>query len=178
MQSICNFSLEVHVRMVAISRLHHWRLLFALALVAVAGAAWACGGSDDGGGSARSGGAAGPLEVRLVADEGGGALTFEPKEIRARVGQTVRLVLDNKGLALHDFNVVDMPVRVVMATGAEHGGHETGAEGDSGMALHVASDPGQRGELEFVPLEPGTYVFFCSVPGHQEAGMEGQIIVS
>ncbi len=121
---------------------------------------------------------AGALQVRLVADEGSDGLVFEPKEIRARVGQTVRVVLDNQGLALHDFNVEGMPVRVVMATGAEHGGHETGAEGDNGMTLHVASDPGQKGELEFVPLKPGTYVFFCSVLGHKEAGMEGRLIVS
>jgi uncharacterized cupredoxin-like copper-binding protein len=174
MLSIRNYSPEVHVRMVAISRLHPWRLLFALALVAVVLAAFACGGSDDGE-SASSGETAGPVQVRVVADDEGGDLAFEPKEIRARVGQTVRLVLDNQGLALHDFNVEGMPVRSVMATGAEHGGHETGSEG---TALHVASDPGQSGELEFVPLEPGTYVFFCSVLGHREAGMEGRIIVS
>ena len=161
--------------MVAISRLHPWRLLFTLALVTVAVAAFGCGGSDDDGESASSGERAGPLQVRVVADEEGGALTFEPKEIRARVGQTVRLVLDNKGLALHDFSVEGMPVRGMMATGAEHEGHETGSEG---MALHVASEPGKTGELEFVPLEPGTYVFFCSVVGHREAGMEGRLIVS
>ena len=164
--------------MVAISRLHPWRLLFALALVAIAVAAFGCGGSDDGSEPASSGETAGPLEVRLVADEGSDGLVFEPKEIRARVGQTVRLVLDNQGLALHDFVVEGMPVRVVMATGAEHADHEGTAEGESGTALHVASDPGQRGELEFVPLEPGAYVFFCSVVGHREAGMEGRLIVS
>jgi len=164
--------------MVAISRLDGWRLLFALTLVAVAVAAFGCGGSDDGGESASSEETAGPLQVRLVADEGSDGLVFEPKEIRARVGQTVRLVLDNQGLALHDFNVEGMPVRVVMASGAEHDADEIGGGGESGMILHVASDPGQTGELEFVPLEPGTYVFFCSVLGHKEAGMEGRIIVS
>jgi uncharacterized cupredoxin-like copper-binding protein len=174
MLSIRNYSPEVHVRMVAISRLHRWRVMVALALVAVAAVGLACGGSDDGE-STPSGETVGPLSVRLVAEDEGGDLGFEPKEIRARVGQTVRLVLDNKGLALHDFSVEGMPVRSVMATGAEHGGHETGSEG---MELHVASDPGQSGELEFVPLEPGTYVFFCSVVGHREAGMEGRLIVS
>ena len=152
--------------MVAMWRLHPWRLLFALGLVAVAVAAFGCGGSDDGGGSAPSGETAGPLQVRLVADEVSGGMVFDPGEIRVRVGQTVHVMLDNKGVMLHDFSVINMPVRVA------------GTERHSGMTLHVESQTGQGGELEFVPLERGTYVFICSLPGHQQAGMEGKLIVS
>ncbi|MFM8876138.1 MAG: plastocyanin/azurin family copper-binding protein, partial [Anaerolineae bacterium] len=31
--------------------------------------------------------------------------------------------------------------------------------------------------LTFTPSEPGTYKIICSVPGHLDAGMTGELIV-
>ena len=36
---------------------------------------------------------------------------------------------------------------------------------------------GEQALVLFIPTEPGTYTFYCGVPGHCEAGMEGTLIV-
>ncbi len=43
--------------------------------------------------------------------------------------------------------------------------------------VHFAlSEPGS-GVVHLKANEPGEYVFYCTVPGHREAGMEGTLIV-
>ena len=43
--------------------------------------------------------------------------------------------------------------------------------------VHFAlTEPGS-GVVHLRVFEPGEYVFYCSVPGHQEAGMEGTLTV-
>lgn len=89
-------------------------------------------------------------------------------------GEGVRLTLDNSdSLLLHDLTIEDMVAEDIHSEGAEHEGDDHGAE----EALHVATGPGETGVLEFTPIEPGEYVFYCTVEGHREAGMEGTLVV-
>jgi len=101
-------------------------------------------------------------------------LRFEPDTITVKVGETIRLMVDNEeGTTLHDLSVEEIPVENVMSEGAEHG-H---AEAANDFALHVAAEAGEHGALIFTATEPGEYEFFCSVAGHREGGMKGTIIV-
>ena len=37
---------------------------------------------------------------------------------------------------------------------------------------------GKQQTIAYVTLKRGTYNFYCSVPGHEDAGMKGRLIVS
>jgi plastocyanin len=137
-------------------------LLAVLALAAVGLAA--CGGDDDGG----DGGAtatteapagdeatsdAGGSQVQLAADPSG-ALAYEQSSLNA-TATAVTIDFTNEASIAHD-------VRVEDGDGNDVGGTDIFA----GSAESATLD-----------LEPGEYTFFCSVPGHRQAGMEGTLTV-
>lgn len=138
------------------------KLLIAIAALALAtfGLA-ACGGDDDEGGTteattteqtAPAGGGGGGSTVSFTADPGG-ALAFEEDSVEAEAG-TVTLELTNQSSTPHDVVV-------------------EGDEGDIG-GTDVVTDGTAEATVD---LEPGEYTFYCSVPGHREAGMEGTLTV-
>jgi plastocyanin len=150
-------------------------LLVALALVIASLALAACGGSDDssssaetqsqsggtaegggeasGGGEAEGGSAGSASAVDINAVEGSD-LAFEQKDVDATAGQ-VTVNFTNPQAIPHDVDIED-------GSGEDVGETELITEGSDSVK---------------VDLKPGTYTFFCSVPGHREAGMEGTINV-
>jgi uncharacterized cupredoxin-like copper-binding protein len=97
-----------------------------------------------------------PLEVKVVASD----LKFAPTTIQAKVGQPVKLALENKGAIEHD---IEFPTLVADKSGAN---------------LKAVAKTGQTATLEFTPTAKGSYEFICTIPGHKAAGMKGTINVS
>lgn len=85
--------------------------------------------------------------VEVVADD----FAFVPDEITGEPGENLAIVLTSEDI-LHDFTIDELDV-------------------------HVAADVGETAEGGISDLEPGTYTYYCSVPGHRQAGMEGTLTV-
>ena len=56
-------------------------------------------------------------------------------------------------------------------------GHNVTIESASGAVVWHHTDSSRRVEDALVEPQAGTYKFFCSVPGHRMAGMEGTLTV-
>ena len=84
----------------------------------------------------------------------GGAPVFRPDDLSAGAGR-VAIELVNLSSTPHSLCVE---------------GTDQGALGCTGTFR------GDRSTLR-LRLEPGSYTFFCSVPGHREAGMQGSLAV-
>jgi len=96
-------------------------------------------------------GAATPLKL---AANPGGLLSFDSKLLSAKAG-TVTIAFTNSSPVEHNVTVAQQSA-VLAATPTFTGGSKTVS----------------------LTLKPGTYTFYCSVPGHRQAGMEGTLKVS
>src|SRR4051794_3483755 len=110
------------------------------------------GSSSSESSSSSSGGAAPTGTVKLAADQS--QLAFDTTSLTAKAGP-VTIDFDNPSPIGHDVKVED-------SGGKELGGTKVVTGGSTSAK---------------VDLKPGTYTFFCSVPGHREAGMEGKLTV-
>jgi len=142
-------------------------LVLALASIALV----ACGGSDsttttatngesanggaatEGGEKSAGGGEAGGATVDFEADPNG-QLAYTTTEATAKAGK-VTINFKNPQSLTHDVAI----------------------EGSNGEEVGKTDLIADESTSTTVNLKPGTYTFYCTVPGHREAGMEGTLTV-
>ncbi len=88
-------------------------------------------------------------EIPVVADEAGGAMSFEPKVIKVAPGQEVTFVVKNEGDQDHEFESDEAGIEEVIIPGGR-----------------------ERRVNWTAPSRPGTFPVYCDLPSHREAGME------
>jgi plastocyanin len=119
----------------------------------------ACGGGDDNettpaatpAATAPAGGGGAALDVSTPS---GSDLAFDQKSLSAKAGN-VTINFDNKQPLQHDVAVADSSGKILGQTDLVSSGTTSTT----------------------VNLTAGTYTFYCTVPGHKEAGMEGTLTV-
>jgi plastocyanin len=97
-----------------------------------------------------------PSEALDVSSPADGALVFDPDGLEAQPGN----------LTIDYDNPSPVPHSIAVATA-------------NGNVLGETT-PGTNNKqtLEISDLAPGKYIFYCTVPGHREGGMEGDLTVS
>ena len=109
------------------------------------------GGGGGGGGSATSGGGGGGSSLTVTANPQG-QLSWTPTTLSAKAGK-VTVTLQNSSPVSHDVSI-------------------------SGNGVDQTSDLVSGGSASVTAnLKPGTYTYFCTVPGHEQAGMKGTLTV-
>ena len=103
---------------------------------------------------ASGGGAGGGASTVDISTPSGSTLAFDQKTVSAKAG-SVTVNFDNKQPLQHDVAVADSSGKVLGQTNLV----------SSGTANAT------------VNLQAGTYTFYCTVPGHRDAGMEGTLTV-
>lgn len=103
--------------------------------------------------------------------------SYSPASVTVPVGEPVVLTLKNSGSVEHDFVIEKIDVKSVLKKDSGSDAHHTHGE-EMNFDLHISAQPGDTSVLEFTISESGTYTFFCSVAGHKEAGMLGQLVVT
>ncbi|MFS8866898.1 plastocyanin/azurin family copper-binding protein [Synechococcus sp. H65.1] len=98
-------------------------------------------------------------------------LVFVPKELFFRNGNLYRLRLSNPSQLKHYFSAKDF-ADAVWTRKLEVAGVEI-----KGQIREIELKPGAAVEWQFIPLKSGVYSLVCTIPGHAEAGMIGQITI-
>ena len=143
------------------------RTFTALVLAAIAVIS-GCGGDDADDGSAVAKPPDEPITVLKISDTSKpGDWSFDTKKLTAKAGKVTIELQNDSGLG-HNVRV--------------HTGKccfKPGYKDVGGTAVIGATDSDKRDTVSAtLDLEPGTYTFLCSIPGHFQAGQRGTLVVS
>lgn len=93
--------------------------------------------------------------------------SYKPRIIAFKKGEEYELTLKNEGKAEHDINIVS----------AEEFNKNNTDNLYENYYFHLHVQAGQYATAKLNSLPIGNYIFYCTVPGHKEAGMVGNIEV-
>jgi uncharacterized cupredoxin-like copper-binding protein len=112
-----------------------------------------------------------PTEITVSLGSATGELKFEPNYLEFQAGKRYNIRLTNPSPVKHYFTSKDF------ADGIWTQKVEAGNVEIKGAIHELELKPGAEAEWVFVPLKSGKYGLRCTIPGHSEAGMKGEIVI-
>ena len=96
---------------------------------------------------------------------------YAPETLVFREGVPIRLVIENQGSQKHYFTAEDF-FRAIATRKVQS---NTDGEIKAPYFTAIEVYPGRSLDLYFVPITRGAYPLHCTIPGHSELGMRGEI---
>lgn len=110
--------------------------------------------------------------VRTVRIDALDTMRFKPDRLEIIEGQTLRIVVTNRGRMMHELVI---GTKEELDQHAEQMLKHPNMEHDEPHMAHVP--PGGRGEIIWRFNRTGKFMFACLIAGHYQAGMIGHILV-
>lgn len=139
------------------------KLAYAFASILAAFALAACGGDDDE--PAIPTGDNGAATEEGGEDSAGGATL----ELEAAPDESLAYTTDTASAAAGEVTIEFTNPQAIR--------HDVAIEDTSGETVGKTEVIGEGSDSAIVDLQAGEYTFYCTVPGHREAGMEGTLAV-
>ncbi|HEY9690495.1 MAG TPA: plastocyanin/azurin family copper-binding protein [Coleofasciculaceae cyanobacterium] len=112
-----------------------------------------------------------PIEVVVELGTAAGELRFVPNHLEFEAGKRYKLHLSNNSPMKHYFTAKDF------ADGIWSQKVDAGNVEVKGAIHELELRPNTVADWVFVPVRSGRYALRCTVPGHTEAGMTGELVI-
>jgi uncharacterized cupredoxin-like copper-binding protein len=111
-------------------------------------------------------------EITVSLGNSANSLKFEPNNLEFVPGKRYLLRLNNPSQLKHYFTAKDFADSIWTQK------VQAGKVEIKGAIHELELKPGGEAEWVFVPMKPGSYELHCSITGHTEAGMKGEIVIN
>ena len=98
--------------------------------------------------------------------------TFTPEPLTFEAGKPYKLEIVNVGTVKHYFTAEEFYSSVAFRKAQDSSGE---IKAPYFKAIEVF--PGEKADLYLIPTIPGSYDSVCTIAGHEDAGMHGNIVV-
>lgn len=96
--------------------------------------------------------------------------TYTPSKIIVKKNEPITIILKNQDQIDHDIEI--RKINIHNNTNYHSEKHKN-AQAD----FHLHASANSTSTQTIIPMENGTYEFYCSLPGHKENGMKGTLVV-